>query len=534
MFKLSVSQCDSPNSVSKTSCASNKVETKTKRKRRNRNSSKQTGKQVNNDLRANRDFVHFSDLDTLSSVRRPNPSGVIWKKKGSSNIVKADLSFVNHSNLNKNVKRYTRKDLLSCNNSHLVDTKNVVIGSMTIKRVYYVEGPGHNLFSIGQFCDKGLEVTFRKSACFVRNENGVDLLTGDRSSNLYTIALNEIASNSSSCLLAKASSLESWLWHQRLFHLNFAKINNLVKNNLVRGLHKMKFKKYHLCFACEQGKIHQKHHKSKTAFASNQPLSLLHMDLCGLMRIESINRKRYVLIVVDDFSRCYLLNDYDDVGKLKAKGDIGVFVGYSKESAALRIYNKCTRKPHEKKWTKEHPLYKIIGDPNLSVRIRDQLANSCLFTCLLSSIEPASVAKALKDANWVIAMQHELDQFARLKVWRLVPKPEGKAVIKTKWIFKNKKDERIARIKAMHLFLAYAAHKDVTVFQMDVKTTFLNGILKEEVYVAQPLCFFSKQYPHHMYALNKALYGLKQAPQAWYMLASLDGTEPGYRKTWTR
>nr|GEX49337.1 retrovirus-related Pol polyprotein from transposon TNT 1-94 [Tanacetum cinerariifolium] len=125
---------------------------------------------------------------------------------------------------------------------------DVVIGSMTIKKVYYVEGLGHNLFSVGQFCDKGLEVAFRKSTCFVRNEDGVDLLTGDRSSNLYTIALNEVASNSSTCLIPKAFSSQSWLWHQRLSHLNFATINNLVKNNLVQGLPKMKFKKRSFVF----------------------------------------------------------------------------------------------------------------------------------------------------------------------------------------------------------------------------------------------------------------------------------------------
>nr|GFC36936.1 retrovirus-related Pol polyprotein from transposon TNT 1-94 [Tanacetum cinerariifolium] len=159
--------------------------------------------------------------------------------------------------------------------------------------------------------------------------------------------------------------------------------------------------------------------------------------------------------------------------------------------------------------------------------------------------DPANVVEALRDADWVNAMQEELDQLARLKVWRLVPRPEGKSVIKTKWIFKNKKNESSlvirnkarlvavgysqqegidydetfalgARIKAILLFLAYAAHKDFTVFQMNVKTTFLNGILKEEVYVGQPLGFVSKQYPDHVYALDKALYGLKQAPQAWY------------------
>nr|GFA55616.1 retrovirus-related Pol polyprotein from transposon TNT 1-94 [Tanacetum cinerariifolium] len=201
--------------------------------------------------------------------------------------------------------------------------------------------------------------------------------------------------------------------------------------------------------------------------------------------------------------------------------------------------------PYEKKWTKDHPVHKIIGDPKSSVRTRGQLANSCLFSCLLSSIEPANVAEALRDADWVSAMQEELDRFARLNVWRLVPRPEGKSVIKTKWIFKNKKDESslviqnkarlvtvgysqqegidydetfspVARIKAIRLFLAYAAHKDFIVFPMDVKTTFLNEILKEEVYVGQPSGFVSKQYPDHVYALDKALYGLKQAPRVWY------------------
>nr|GFC19032.1 copia protein [Tanacetum cinerariifolium] len=92
---------------------------------------------------------------------------------------------------------------------------DVVIGSMTIKKVYYIEGLGHNLFSVEKIYDKGLEVAFRKSTCFVRTEDGVDLLTSDRSSNLYTIALNEVASNSLACLLAKTSYSQSWLWHQQ-------------------------------------------------------------------------------------------------------------------------------------------------------------------------------------------------------------------------------------------------------------------------------------------------------------------------------
>nr|GFA38818.1 putative ribonuclease H-like domain-containing protein [Tanacetum cinerariifolium] len=212
---------------------------------------------------------------------------------------------------------------------------------MTIKKVYYVKGLGHNIFSVGQFCDKGLEVSFRKSTCFVRNEDGVDLLTRDRSSNLYTIALNEVESNSSTCLLAKASSSQSWLSHQRISHLNFATINNLVKNNLIQGLPKMKFEKDHLCSTCEQGKIHRKHHKSKTAFASNKPLYLLYMDLCGPIRIKGINEKRYVLVVVDDYSRytwVFFLHSKDEASEFKNKTLAKFFdeVGITQQFSATR------------------------------------------------------------------------------------------------------------------------------------------------------------------------------------------------------
>nr|GFA41547.1 hypothetical protein [Tanacetum cinerariifolium] len=544
------------------------------------------------------------------------------------------------------------------------------------------------------------------------------------------------------------------------------------------------------------------------AFASNKPLYLLHMDLCKPMHVQSINGKRYVLVVVDDYSwytwvfflyskdeaseviisfikktqvnlqlqvqrvrtdngtefknktiakffdeaetiatacftqnrsiihkrfdktsyelikkrkpnikffrvfrcRCYLLNDYEEVGKLKANGDIRVFVGYSKESAAFRIYNtrtressssslnddvqqspeefilpqkntqsipinmvpnsdearklkakgdirvfveyskesaafriynKRTRKIHEsvnvnfdkilkmaskqfslelglsnlnetrkslnlsvsqvgeaskkdledlfqdfydeyfdsskimkssttnvetsiteevfrevsksfqgessssslnddvqqspeevilpslntqsipinmvpngdKKWTKDHPLHKIIGDLKSSVRTRGQLENSCLFSCLLSSIEHGNVAEALRDADWVSVMHEELDQFARLKVWRLVPRPEGKYVIKTKWIFKNNKDESSLVIQNKARLVAVGYSQQVGI---DYDETFahVSRIEAIRLFLAYAACFVSKQYLDHVYALDKALYGLKQAPRA--------------------
>nr|GEY69651.1 retrovirus-related Pol polyprotein from transposon TNT 1-94 [Tanacetum cinerariifolium] len=388
--------------------------------------------------------------------------------------------------------------------------------------------------------------------------------------------------------------------------------------DVVIGLPKMKFEKDHLCFACEQGKIHQKHHKSKMTSASNKPLYLLHMDLCGLMRVQSINGKRHVLIVVDDYLRytwVFFLHSKDEASEevfhevfesfqwessLSSLNDdvqqspkevilpqtdtqlisSNMIPNGDEASTSHNVFNERLEdayfdastsfhdpsnihtyyqpSPHEKKWTKDHPLHKIIGDLKSSVRTRGQLANSCLFSCLLSSIEPANVAEALRDADWDSAMQEELDQFTRLKVWRLVPRPEGKYVIKTKWIFKNKKDKSslvirnkarlvavgysqqegidydetfapVARIEAICLFLAYVAHKNFTIIQMDVKIAFLNGILKE-VYVGQPLGFVSKQYPDHVYALDKALYGLKQAPRAWYDVLSKFLIESGFQK----
>nr|GEV47143.1 hypothetical protein [Tanacetum cinerariifolium] len=179
--------------------------------------------------------------------------------------------------------------------------------------------------------------------------------------------------------------------------------------------------------------------------------------------------------------------------------------------------------PHEKKWTKDNPLHKIIGDLKSSVRTRGQLANSCLFSCLLSFIEPANVAEALRDADW--NKKDESSLVIRNKD-RLI----AVGYSQQEGIDYNETFASVARIEAIRLFLAYAAHKDFTVFQMDVKTTFLNGILKEEVYVSQPLCFASKQYPDHVYALDKALYGLKHAPRAWYDVLSQFLIESGFQK----
>nr|GEX48165.1 ribonuclease H-like domain-containing protein [Tanacetum cinerariifolium] len=121
--------------------------------------------------------------------------------------------------------------------------------------------------------------------------------------NLYTLSLQDMMAYSLICLLSKASKTKSWLWHRRLSHLNFGAINHLARQGLVRGLPKLKFEKDHLCSACAMGKSTKKSHKPKSEDTNQEKLYLLHMDLCGLMRVESVNGKKHILVIVDDYSR---------------------------------------------------------------------------------------------------------------------------------------------------------------------------------------------------------------------------------------
>ncbi|GJU83195.1 retrovirus-related pol polyprotein from transposon TNT 1-94 [Tanacetum coccineum] len=178
-----------------------------------------------------------------------------------------------------------------------------LLRKITIKRVYYVEGLNHNLFSVGQFSDVDLEVDFWKSTCYIRDLKGNDLLTSSRGTDLYSITLQDTSTPNPICLMAKATSSQAWLWNRRLSHLNFDTINFLSKYDIVTGLPKLKFVKDHLCSSCELGKAKQNSFHTKTTPSSKRRLQLLHMDLCGPMRVESINRKKYVLVIVDDYSR---------------------------------------------------------------------------------------------------------------------------------------------------------------------------------------------------------------------------------------
>ncbi|GKC89693.1 retrovirus-related pol polyprotein from transposon TNT 1-94 [Tanacetum coccineum] len=141
------------------------------------------------------------------------------------------------------------------------------LGNVIISRVYHVEGLGHNLFFVGQFCDVDLEVAFQKNTCFIRNLEGVDLLLG------------------------------------RLSHLNFGTLKKLAKDDIAQGIPRLKFQKDHLCSACALGKSKKSSHQPKAEDTNQEKLYLLHMDLCGPMCVASINGKIYILVIVDDYSR---------------------------------------------------------------------------------------------------------------------------------------------------------------------------------------------------------------------------------------
>ncbi|KAJ9553771.1 hypothetical protein OSB04_017816 [Centaurea solstitialis] len=747
---------------------------------------------------------------------------------------------------------------------------DIVCKDITIQNVAHVVGLNHNLFSIGKFCDKDLEVYFKKRRCVVRTEAGRELLVGSRRTNLYTIRLQHKLQSMSPCFLTRSSLRQAVLWHKRLSHLNFRYIDKIVKHQLVSGIPMIKFEQEEMCPGCEKGKMKRVSHPPKPEQGSKSPLSLLHMDLCGPMKFQSLAGRKYILVIVDDFSRytwtkflkskdetssliinfikavqvqlnlpvqtvrtdngtefkniilktfyntsgitqtfsaartpeqngvverrnrtlveaarsmlaesqlpqylwaeavntacytqnrsiihrrfgktpyhilfgrvpsvghfkvfgckCFVLNESENRGKFGPKSDELIFVGYSESSIAYRVLNKQKRVvsesinvrfdpitelssdcssssstnhvvnaespsqdqcvthdssqasyldflfqsvyddfshatlsstgsaldslslpsssnvelsstsqiepdlseavdtqssntsslditdsvstsiqatsdvqdipstssteplvpnssvnpsessttvpvdiiepstvndqtplPHTVKWTRSHPIELIIGDPTSTVKTRAASANECNFSVFLTDTEPTRVSDALQDSDWVIAMQEELNQFSALKVWRLVKRPQGKSIIDTKWLFKNKKDEHgtivrnkarlvakgyrqqegidydqtfapVARLEAIRMFLAYAAYKDFTVFQMDVKTAFLYGHLKEEVYVTQPEGFVDPDHPDYVYILDKALYGLKQAPRAWYEELSTYLLSKGFKK----
>nr|GEX08730.1 hypothetical protein [Tanacetum cinerariifolium] len=448
------------------------------------------------------------------------------------------------------------------------------IGNVTISRVYFVEGLGHNLFSVGQ-------------------------------NNLYTLSLQDMMVSSLICLLSKASKTKSWLWHRRLSHLNFGAINHLARQGLVRGLPKLKFEKDHLCSACAMVKSKKKSHKPKSEDTNQEKLYLLHMDLCGPMRVESVNGKKYIL-VIDDYSRftwVKCLRSKDEAPdfiikflkmiqvrlKVPQNGVVerhnrtlieaartivdpqasefialiaDVIPPIQAESTGLPFsttVNQDAPSPSKSQTTPETQSYVIPQDVEEDIHDIEvaHIGNDLLFGVPIpevtfaqssSTISPHTIVQSdhqipQHNSKWtkdhpldnIIAMQEELNEFERLEVWELVPRPDKVMVITLKWIYKVKLDELggilknkarlvargyrqeegiefeesiapVSRLKAIQIFLAYVAHKNMVVYQMDVKTVFLNGNLREEVYVSQPDGFIDQDNHNHVGSVDPTLF----------------------------
>nr|GEX38409.1 retrovirus-related Pol polyprotein from transposon TNT 1-94 [Tanacetum cinerariifolium] len=342
---------------------------------------------------------------------------------------------------------------------------DLVQGNVTINRVYYVKGLNHNLFSVGQFCDADLEVAFRKSTCFVRDLQGNDLLTGNRGSDLYMISLQESTSSTPLCLVAKASP---------------------THKDIVIGLPKLKYVKDQLCSSCELIKAKRSSSKSKAVPSSKGRLNFLHKDLCGPMRVASINGKKYFLVIVDDNSRytwtLFLrskdetpkASDYDNPNPVPQRQDV-----YSSVDANVPSQQELD--------LLFGPLYDEFFNAGSNLPDKQPTTN------IPSTSAPSTPTYVHAEEN----NDHQAKEREHEAVW---------------------------------IFITYAAHKSFPIYWMDVKTAFLNGQLKEEVYVAQPNRFVDPDHLEKVYRLRKALYGLKQAPRAWYDELSKFPRSKGFTK----
>ncbi|GKC49585.1 retrovirus-related pol polyprotein from transposon TNT 1-94 [Tanacetum coccineum] len=331
---------------------------------------------------------------------------------------------------------------------------------------------------MGQFCDSDLEVAFRMYTCFVRDLKGTNLLKGSRGSNLYTLSLKNLMLSSPICLLSKASKTKSGLWHRRLSHLNFNYINSLAKQGLVQGLPKLKYQKDYLCSAC-------------------------------------------ALVIAPEPA---------------------VLTG----TPSSTTIDQDAPSTSTSQTTPETPSSVIplgIEEADHDIEVAHMDNNPFVEFLIPEPIEPKSYKDALTESSWIEAMQEELSEFEHLKVWELVPRPDCVMIITLKWIYKVKLDKLggvlknkarlvargyrqeegidfkeyfapVARLEAIRIFIAFPAHMNMVVYQMYVKTAFVNDILREEVYVSQSDGFVDPENLNPVYKLKKALYGLKQAPRA--------------------
>nr|GEV23689.1 retrovirus-related Pol polyprotein from transposon TNT 1-94 [Tanacetum cinerariifolium] len=438
---------------------------------------------------------------------------------------------------------------------------NYQIGNVTISWVYYVEGLGHNLFFIGQFCDSHLEVAFRQHTCFIRNLNGVDLLTGSRGNNLYTLSLQDMMASHLSVFCSRLPRPKVGISHET------SVARSPQQNGVVKRRNRTLIKVARTMLIYAQAPLFLWAKAVATAcFTQNRSIIRLRR---GKTPYELLHNKLPDLSFFHVFGAlCYPINDTDSTCSPSSITVDQDAPSPSKSHTTTEIQSSVIPQDVEED-NLDMEVAHIGNDPLFGVPILEatsaqssstispqsivpvskrlqlhEQALFCYYDAFLTSVEPKTYKEALTQSCWIEAMQEELNEFERLEVWELVPRPNKVMVITLKWIYKVKLDELggilkskaclvahgyhqkegidfeesfapVARLEAIRILLAYATHKNMVVYQMDVKTMFLNGNLREEVYVSQSDGFVDQDNPNYVYKLKKALYGLKQALRAW-------------------
>ncbi|GKC16311.1 integrase, catalytic region, zinc finger, CCHC-type containing protein [Tanacetum coccineum] len=387
-------------------------------------------------------------------------------------------------------------------NDHVAKTMGYCdyqIGNVTISRVYYVEGLKHNLFSIGQFCDSNLEVAFCQHSYFIRNLEGVDLLTGSRGNNLYTLSLGDMMASSPIYLLSKASKTKAWLWHQRLSHLNFGAIIHLARHGLVlhNGTEFVKqtlreyYEKVGISYETSVARSPQKNGavercnctlieaartmliyakallflwaKAVATACYTQNRSIIHLRH-GKTPYELLHDKLPDLLFFYVFGAlCYPTNDSENLGKLQPKVDIDfdeLTTMASEHSSLEPALHEMTPSTISSGLVVDLPAPEVIAPitevvasepaastslPSLTTVDQDapspnvaNMNNDLFFgiPILENDSEASSSSTMLDEVN-----QEELNEFKRLEVWELIPRSDKVMVITLKWIYKVKLDE---------------------------------------------------------------------------------------------
>ncbi|GJU43462.1 copia protein [Tanacetum coccineum] len=380
-------------------------------------------------------------------------------------------------------KAYNGGNIIFCSNLHgnIIGKGTISNDSLKIDNVEHVDNLGFNLLSIRQICDNKCRVTFSEHDSEITKDGKV-IGRGIRKKGLYVMKLGNKPKDQI-CLATIDDN--STLWHRRLGHANMRLIQSLASKELVRNLPKLKFDQ-HFCDACKIGKQAHASHKAKNVVSTTKCLELLHMDLFGPSAVRNYGGNRYTLVIVDDYSRkptldyfrvfgskCFILNIKDSLTKFDPKSYECVFLGYSQNSKAYIILNKHT-------WKTKESLNVTFDETPPPSKTSPLLDDELDEEEAIREIEKKNLENVVEDETL------EIDKIVNIKESRNHPLENviGNALLSRLYqqegIDYDETYAPVARLESIRILLAYACALDFKLFQMDVKSAFLNGFINEE------------------------------------------------------